>query len=183
MTFINLLPWREQARQAKKNRFFLTLAVAMGITLLFSLFYHVYFSSMITHQEYANHLLETKLLEEKAKLQTFMLKQKNQALLLNNLHFIFSLREKSYLAVRLLDELARIVPDSIMLTDIKQEKNLILITGKAESNLQVAIFLEKIAKSPFFQKPVLTEISGNLENGGEERNFKLAFQQSSENNG
>ncbi len=177
MALINLLPWRERARYESKIRFFITLTIVIGIALFISVLYHFYFTSLISRQINNNNLLRAELDQEKASLTSLMNKKKSQAVITENINYLFSLYESNYNVVRLLNELARIVSESILITEIKREKDTITLLGKTESNLQVSLFMENIAKSAFFQNPILTEISGKDDKTvGDVRNFKLKFQ-------
>lgn len=177
MIQINLLPWREQARKEKKLRFAITLGGFVGLTLFLVVLLHLYFYSLIRYQKNNNIFLETELKQEQLAIGTFNKKKKEQAEIDTHLRFIFTLRNKGYKATAVLDELAQIVPEAILLNKIIREGNMIFISGKAESNLQVTLFMENISQSRIFKQPVLTEITGKGSSSGEERYFQLKVEQ------
>jgi type IV pilus assembly protein PilN len=177
MIQINLLPWREQARKEQQKRFAIIVACVAFFGLFFTSFFHIYFSTEINNQIRRNAILQEALDKESADMMELTKKKQDLMGVDNQLHFFFTLREASYHAVRLLNELALRNPDSVTLYKIIRKGNTILIFGKAKSNLQVTLFLESMDKSKFFFQPVLTEIVGKENDAGEERNFQLRLVQ------
>lgn len=173
MTQINLLPWREMARQAKKLRFAATIAAFIALSLFFVFLVHLYIEAFIISQEHTNTYLQSQLDKEQTTLTTLAKEKQEQAAIYSELHFLFALREDSYKAVGILDQLARVVPDAVSLSKISRAGNSLTIEGRAQSNLQVTLFMENIAKSHFFKQPVLTEISTKENSSGDERTFQL----------
>lgn len=177
MIQINLLPWREQARKKKQARFGVIALIAAGLGLFFSVLFYMHFSSRISHQLKRVTILQTALEAETASLMTLN-KQKAELLEVDNqLHFIYKLRQSSYKAVNLLNELVTANPDSVTLFKIIRTGSTIVVFGKAKSNMQITLFMESIEKSKFFDQPVLTEISGKEKDGGEVRIFQLKLEQ------
>lgn len=171
---INLLPWREQVRKENKLRFMAMLGASVGVTVIFALLINLYFGNILANQEHNNDYLQAELSQENATLTALKAKKNLQDSLLKNINFLFSLRDSGYRATRLLDQLAKITPDTVVLTEVRNEKNSIIVRGKAESNLQITVFMDDIAKSPYFHKPILTAVSETDEG---ERDFELMFQQ------
>lgn len=177
MTKINLLPWREQARRARKLQFVYILAGAIGIAILFIVILHLYYNMLIGHQQSRNIFLQTQIDREQTTLGILAKKKKEQTVVDTELHFIFGLREKSYQAVRLLDELPRIVPEGLSFNNIARTSKGIILIGKAQSNLEITLFMKNIAKSKIFKQPELTNITGKESAVGEERSFELKVEQ------
>lgn len=173
MTQINLLPWREQLRQIKRMNFVIILGCFIVVTLFLVFISHMYLSGIIGNQQQLNAYLQSDFDKEQVELGALNKKKQEQKTVNTELHYILSLRENSYQAVRLLDELVKIVPDAVSLNKISRQGNSIILIGKAESNLQVTLFMENMAKSNFFRQPVLTEISSKENSAGEERYFQL----------
>jgi Tfp pilus assembly protein PilN len=95
----------------------------------------------------------------------------------SQLHFIFDLRESSYRAVRLLNELAIANPESVTLFKLVRNGDDITVFGKAKSNLQITMFMDNLEKAKIFTQPDLTEITGKEGEVGDERKFELKMQQ------
>lgn len=177
MTQINLLPWREQERQAKKNKFAIVIGIAIGITVFFILLVHLYLNSLIDSQNQRNTYLTTTLNQEQANLGDLNKEQTKQTDISTQLRFLYSLSNSSYQAVRLLDQLARTVPNGVSLSSVARNGNAITLLGKTQSNLQVTLFMKNIANSPIFKQPVLTEISSKQSTTGDEKYFQLSVEQ------
>ena len=177
MIQINLLPWREQVRKAAQKRFGIIAACAAGLGVLLTVFFHSHYMFEISNQIKRNAMLQQALDQESAVLDTLN-KQKSELTKIDQqLHFIYDLRDDSYRAVRLLNELAVTNPEAITLSKIVRIGNNIQIFGRAKSNLQITLFMESIEKSKYFNQPELTEISGKEGDTGEQREFKLKLQQ------
>jgi type IV pilus assembly protein PilN len=177
MVQINLLPWREEERKYKKIYFYIRVLGCIVATILLLALYHIYLNSVITDEQAKGNYLQTALDEEQAKLRVYEKKLKLKMQVEEKLNFIVALRSSSYRAVRLLDELTRVVPEAVTLSKIVREGDSITIFGKAESNLQVTQFMKKIAESRVFQQPILTEISAKENVNGDERIFALKVEQ------
>lgn len=177
MIKINLLPWREQARKKAQHRFLVIAGAFAGLGVFSTLFFHMHYSSAISHQLKRNTFLQQFLDQESNQLMTFNKQKKDLAEIDGQLHFIFHLRESSYRAVRLLNELVIVNPDSVTLYKIVRRGNTVLVFGRAKSNLQITLFMKNIEKSKFFNQPVLTDISGKDSSVGEDRNFQLKMEQ------
>jgi type IV pilus assembly protein PilN len=173
MAQINLLPWREQARQDKRTRFMVTLGIFIGITLFFILILHLYVSNEINLQLQRNTYLQLEFDQTKAEVAALKIKQKDQIALMAQLHFIIDLRNKSFIVIRLLAELSQAVPDALLINKIERKENIVTVVGKAESNSQVTTFMKNIALSPIFNQPDLTEISAEKKGNSEEKYFQL----------
>ena len=177
MNQINLLPWREQLRKKEQIRFGIIVLLVAGAGLFCTIFFHLHYASTIHQQLKRNEILQAALDEESASLMTLNKKKKELIATEDQLHFVYALRETSYRAVRLLNELAIANPDAVTLYKIVRTGDIVLVFGKAKSNLQITLFMESIEKSKYFTQPDLTEIQGKEGKEGEERNFQLKIVQ------
>ena len=157
--------------------FVYVLAGFIGLTIFFLFLAHLYYGSLIKNQQKNNTFLQEQLDKEQVVLNDLNKKKKQQTIIDSQLNFLLSLRDKSYRAVRMLDELARVVPEGVFLLKIVSQNNTLTLFGKATSNLQVTQFMENIDKSAVFMQPVLTEISAKDNSAGEEKFFELNVKQ------
>lgn len=160
MVKINLLPWREENRQQRKQEF--VAAIGTGVVLtgfLFSLVYF-YIEGMKEYQQNRNDLLnqEITLVNRKIKEIKDIESKKNK--LLTKIEVIQQLQESRPQIVHLFDELAKSTPEGIFLTQFKQSGKLLTFTGKAQSNARVSAYMRAIEKSPWMQLPTLQVIQG-----------------------
>ena len=158
MTRINLLPHREQKRQARQRQFF-SLAIGLAILgLAVILLGHVIFGAQIEGQESRNSLLKTEIakLDDQIK-EIDKLREQTQALLARK-QIVETLQSNRTEAVHLLDQMVRQLPDGIYLKSVKQAGAKITMVGYAQSNARVSTLMRNIESSPWLQHPELVEI-------------------------
>jgi type IV pilus assembly protein PilN len=184
MIRINLLPHREQKRQARQRQFF---SISVGLALLaLSVvgLVHVILSSQIDHQQGANKLLKTEIakLDEQIK-EIDKLREQTQALLARK-QVVEMLQTNRTEAVHLLDQMVRQLPDGVYLRSLRQTGTKITLIGYAQSNARVSTLMRNIETSPWLTQPELVEIksvpnpSARPGAGQDQRinEFTLAFQ-------
>ena len=150
---INLLPWREELRQEKKEEF---IRILIGI-LVFAgvVVFGVdrYYNTEIDTQKDRNNFItsEIKVLEEKiAEIQQL---QKKRNELLSRMQVIQELQGNRPIIVRVFDELARQLARRVFFTSLKMVKDGLSIEGIAESNNRISMQLRNFTDSEWFEKP------------------------------
>ena len=155
---INLLPHREQKRQARQRQFIslaISLAVlALGVVALV----HGLLNALIENQRSRNQLLKTEIakLDEQIK-EIDRLRDQIQAVLARK-QVVETLQANRSEAVHLLDQLVRQLPDGIYLKSVKQVGPKVTISGYAQSNARVSTLMRNIESSPWLGQPELVEI-------------------------
>ena len=177
MIQINLLPWREEARLRKKNQFGVGIIGSSCLGILIILFFHLYLSSINSEQNSINADLQAAIGKEQASLTQMSSEESEKEAITLQLHTIVDLYNESYQAVRLLNELTKLVPTTISLTKIKRNGNEITLMGVALSEDDVTHFMRDIAASPYFKQPVLSSINTEKNTSGNQRNFQLEVEQ------
>lgn len=174
MIQINLLPWREQARQIRKAQFTAALIASVSISLFILLVWHIYLSHQLDVQLKLNDLLQTGISQEQASLNDMSSKEDEKNIIDNQLHFITKLYSKSYLGVGLLNELVTLVPPSISLSKIDRNGESITLAGTANTDDDVTRFMQEIAKSSYFRQPILTMLNQQKLKEGNMKYFELS---------
>lgn len=159
MTQINLLPWREQARQEKKIDFFITLGIFISLTILLIILIHIILNGRISNADARVAFLQSTLGTKQGEFNTLKTQKNKQDTIENDLIFFAKLRTKSFDAVRILSELTKVVPNNITLVKIIRIKNKIILIGKSQSDLQITDFMKNIRTSNVFSQPILTRIN------------------------
>lgn len=159
MTQINLLSWREQAKQAKKIRFGAIAACFAILAIIVIFLLHLYYRGQLNTQLDRNNYLQSQLQNEQGQLTQLIAEKKKLAATNTALNFIVGLQEQSYRAVLLLETLVKSVPDSVTVNKIMREGNVIKIQSKALSNDDVSTFMENLEKTKIFKQPELTLIT------------------------
>ncbi len=93
--------------------------------------------------------------QEKDKLQYVIAKldeqQKAKASLMQKIGLINQLKSQQDLAVRIMDDLSRSLPDWVWLNEVNYDAKNIQIRGNALSNNLVADFISNLENSPYFE--------------------------------
>jgi type IV pilus assembly protein PilN len=158
MIRINLLPHREQKRQARQRQF-VSLSIGLGILgLALVLLGYVILGAQIERQESRNSLLKTEIgkLDEQIK-EIDKLREQTQALLARK-QIVETLQSNRTEAVHLLDQLVRQLPDGIYLRSLKQSGAKVTLVGYAQSSARVSTLMRNIETSPWLENPELVEI-------------------------
>jgi type IV pilus assembly protein PilN len=158
MIRINLLPHREQKRQARQRQF---VSVAIGLAILGVAvvgLVHVVFATQIENQQSRNKLLKDEIakLDEQIK-EIDKLREQTQALL-SRKQVVETLQTNRTEAVHLLDQMVRQLPDGIYLRSLKQSGTKVTVVGYAQSNARVSTLMRNIESSPWLGRPELVEI-------------------------
>ena len=158
MVRINLLPHREQKRQARQRTF---VSVAIGLAVLgFAVvgLVHIIIAARIDNQNNRNALLTTEIakLDEQIK-EIDKLREQTQALLARK-QIVETLQANRTEAVHLLDQLVRQLPDGLYLRSVKQAGAKVTLVGYAQSNARVSTLMRNIESSPWLTGPELVEI-------------------------
>jgi type IV pilus assembly protein PilN len=158
MIRINLLPHREQKRQARQRQF---VSVAVGLAMLALAvvgLVHLILTSQIDHQQGANQLLKTEIakLDEQIK-EIDRLREQTQALLARK-QVVEMLQTNRTEAVHLLDQMVRQLPDGVYVRSLRQSGTKVTLIGYAQSNARVSTLMRNIETSPWLTQPELVEI-------------------------
>jgi len=155
---INLLPHREQKRQARERQFVslaITLAI-LGVAIVALV--HVILTARIDNQISCNQLLKTKIAELDAQIKEIdRLRDQIQQVLARK-QVVETLQSNRNEAVHLLDQLVRQLPEGVYLNSVKQTDKKVTIVGYAQSNARVSTLMRNIEGSPWLEKPELVEV-------------------------
>ena len=158
MIRINLLPHREQRRQARRRQF-ISLSIGLAILgLAVVLLGHVIFGAQIENQQSRNQLLRTEIakLDDQIK-EIDKLREQTQALLARK-QVVETLQSNRTDAVHLLDQMVRQLPDGIYLKSLREVGSKVTMVGYAQSNARVSTLMRNIDSSPWLAQPELVEI-------------------------
>jgi len=158
MIRINLLPHREQKRKARIRRFAVMAAVfALGGGFIVGAAYAA-ISAQIAIQDERNTFLEeenAKLDKQIAEIETL---KKERQLLLDRKKVVERLQSNRSIAVQILDQLVRQLPEGIYLKSIKETADAVEIVGYTQSSARVSTLMRSLNDSPIFEQPNLIKI-------------------------
>lgn len=177
MPSVNLLPWREEQRRKRRQRFLFALCISVlaGAGAVYATKLTV--QGLLAEQQARNRTLRGEIglldgqLEELARLES----RRNR--LLARMRIIVELQRSRPLAVHLLDELVEILPAGVQLVEVAQNGNRVVIKGLAESNSRVAALMRNIDSSQWLRAPRLELAEAAAEGAVRSVRFTLAMEQ------
>ncbi len=176
MVRINLLPHREQKRQARQRQF-VSLAIGLAILAIGTIgLGHILIAAQIENQNGRNKLLATEIakLDEQIK-EIDRLRDQTQALLARK-QVVETLQANRTEAVHLLDQLVRQLPDGVYLKSVRQQGTRVTLVGYAQSNARVSTLMRNVESSPWLSSPDLVEIRSVALDKQKVNEFTLAMQ-------
>ncbi|NCC27845.1 MAG: pilus assembly protein PilN [Gammaproteobacteria bacterium] len=177
MTRINLLPWREEARQRRRKAFAGAGGLALLLTLLLAVFVHIRMEGRIDDQQARNQMLEAEIAQLNRRIKEIEDLEKIKADLLSRMEIIQQLQESRPEIVRLFDELVESIPEGVYLTKLDQSGRAVVVEGRAQSNARVSAFMRSIEASEWIGNPRLLLIENKDKTGTGLSHFRLAFDQ------
>lgn len=158
MVRINLLPWREQLREERKQRFFIILAGVCILAVAVIFLADQYFKAKVTQQNARNAyvLQENTVLDSRIK-EISELKTRRQQLV-ERMKIIQDLQANRPIAARVFDQLVRTLPEGVYFTDLKMQGRSIFIEGAAESNNLISSLMRNQDASDWLAAPSLIEV-------------------------
>jgi len=176
MAGLNLLPWREKAREEKKKQFF-TLAGASAVMAAAGVFgAHQYMQSSMEYQEQRNQFLTTEIAQLDKQIKEIEQLDTTRQALLDRMHVIEDLQSTRPAIVHLFDEMVNALPKGMYLLSLKQEATKVQLEGKAESYARVSSYMNRLDDSPWLSSSNLNIISTKQEAKADDillRDFKL----------
>ncbi len=177
MARINLLPWREEERKRKKNEFFSILGGTAILMAVIGLATHVYIAGLIDYQESRNNYLDGEIRQVDAKIKEISELEKQKEQLIARMRVIERLQGNRPEVVHMFDELVRLVPEGLFISELTQKGNELTLKGQTQSNARVSAFMRALEESPWFDTPALNVISGQKSTGQGLREFTLNVKQ------
>src|SRR5208283_2864092 len=149
MVRINLLPHREQKRQARQRQF-VSLAVGLAILGIAVVgLVHIIIAARIEDQNSRNALLKTEIAKLDEQIKEIDHLRDQTAALLARKQVVETLQANRTEAVHLLDQLVRQLPDGVYLKSVKQSGQRVVLDGYAQSNARVSTLMRNIESSPW----------------------------------
>ena len=162
MILINLLPHREAARKQKREFFFVTLGLAFLLGVLISGGIFSWFQTQISDQKGKNTLLKSEITKLEIQIKDIAGLQQEITALRARQTAVEELQGNRNLPVYLLTELVKQLPDGVYINSMKQENQVVMITGVAQSNQRISELLSNLGNnSPWLTKPDLVEITAS----------------------
>lgn len=163
MAKINLLPWRDELREKRKKQF---ITASVGVALLGALLVGAtwfFYDQKLSDQEQANQLIVStnQNLDQQLKSLDGLQEKRNQ--IIERMKLIQGLQSQRPIAVRLIDELARVTPTNVFITRFTRSGNKFTFEGKADSPNAVAEFLRNLEASSWYRNAFMNSFLAGAE--------------------
>jgi type IV pilus assembly protein PilN len=181
MPRINLLPWRAELRQKRKQEFLVALlgTVIVGAVIVYG--------SKLTMQGWTaaqngrNAILKTEIAALDKQIAEITGLESQRDRLVARMRVIDQLQRSRPDVVHLFDELVDAVPEGVNFTEVKQTNNRIELQGQAQSSTRVSTLMRNIDDSEFLHDAGLGGISSRASGTDRNSQFKLFASQVSTN--
>jgi type IV pilus assembly protein PilN len=151
MARINLLPWRDELREKRKKEF---IAICIGAALIGAFIVALtwfYYNHKLEDQEQANQLISSTNQNLDVQLKSLEGLEAQRNAIIERMKLIQGLQSQRPIAVRLIDEMARVTPSHLYITKFVRMGDKFTIEGKAESPNTVAEFLRNLEASAWYR--------------------------------
>jgi type IV pilus assembly protein PilN len=158
MTKINLLPWREEARELKRKAFIgkLIASALSGCALV--LFWVLFAQNQLDNQNSRNSYLQSNIAEmDKKVAEISQLKSKKQEML-SRMKVIQDLQGNRSEIVKIFDELVRAVPSGTYLDSLELNNATFKVSGYSESNNRISALMRNLDTSHKYTNSNLTKV-------------------------
>lgn len=158
MIRINLLPWREERRKARRQQFFAFAGVIAAVAGVIWFMGYGAINGYVSAQDGKNTFLKTEIAALDKEIEEIKRLKEQTDSLLSRKRVIESLQANRTETVHLFNELARQVPEGVYLKSIKQAGDKVNLIGYAQSNARVSSLMRNLEASPVMERPDLAEI-------------------------
>lgn len=156
---INLLPYREEIKQRKKQQFKVLMLSALLIGAGLLVLTYLTINNAISRQEDRNALLGKEIEKLDKALGEILKLQQEKENFLSKKQKLEELQEKRSQAAYIIDSLNVVTPDNSYLTALEAESSTSYkITGRASSDNKIAMFMRSLPSTGVFAQPELLSI-------------------------
>lgn len=156
---INLLPYREEIKQRKRQQFKILMLSSLLIGVGLSAIAYLAINNAIGDQESRNTFLEAEITKLDNDLGEIKKLQQEKENFLAKKQKVEELQEKRSQAAYIIDSLNVVIPDNTYITSLEAENpTSYKITGRAISDNKIAMFMRSLPSTGIFMQPELLEI-------------------------
>ncbi len=177
MAHINLLPWRQELRKEQQRQFLTIMGLSVFLMLAIIALVHIQVAGMIDHQKSRNEFLKKEIAKVEKQIKEIDTLSKQKKSLLARMEVIETLQYNRPEVVHLFDELIKVMPEGVYLTELKQSGKDLVMKGVAQSNARVSALMRNIEASEWLAEPKLDIIQKKGRGDSNERIFTLRAKQ------
>ncbi len=177
MILINLLPYREERRKRRKAAFFAGMGLAALVGAGLVVLGYLTLQFLTQEQQTRNQYISSEISRLELQItDTANLRAEIEALK-SRQRAVEDLQTDRNSPVQLLNDLARLAPEGVYLTAIRQADKVVTVSGIAQTNERVSEFLRNVSRSSeWLDKPDLIEVKlANLSTNSRDQRRLLDF--------
>lgn len=175
MAHINLLPWREQARQTQKKQYIASLIALSACVALIFFFVGKFIEEQIRYQHSRNNYLKQQIQMLDKQIEEIQKIHEAKEAITIRMSLIEQLQVSRNLSAIIFDELVSILPPGVSFNRLSRTEKSIKITGISESNNRLSDFMRAIEQSAVFIDPVLSSVIADRTGTKAYSDFELKF--------
>lgn len=159
MPNINLLPWRERAKQQREQQFYSMIGAAFAVTVLVVIVVLQVIGGEIELQQLKNNFLKQEIAIVEQKISEIKALRETKENLKKRMDLVERLQNTRNLPTYLLDSLAKVVSPGVYLEQIQRDGDTLWIEGLSESNNHLANTIRNVETSQWYNNPRLQKIN------------------------
>lgn len=170
---INLLPWRDEAREERKQQF---LRIVAGVAILAGLIGFVWISvqtAAVEGQSAVNKQLQAGIAELDEEIQGIQQLKDDKADMLDRMQVIKGLQGNRPEIVKLFNQFVQVLPEGTYVSRIEALGATLSVEGKTESNQRISSFMRSMDQTGKFSDPNLTTVNADRELGDQGSSFEM----------
>lgn len=174
MILINLLPHREEKRKRRKIAFYAGLGVAALVGLAITGGWYAVVEQLKSAQQDRNRFLTTEIAKLDREIKDIATLKAEIASLMARQKAVEDLQTDRNVPVHILNELVKQTPEGMYFTVLKQDGQILSVTGIAQTQERISEFLRNTAySSEWFEKPDLVESKATVVGGANREQKRL----------
>jgi type IV pilus assembly protein PilN len=173
---INLLPHREEKRKRRKAAFFLGLGLAAAAGLVAVGLWYFVLQQLIDGQQKRNEFLSVEIQKLEVKIKDIANLRAEIDALKARQKAVEDLQTDRNIPVHVLNELVKQTPEGVFFSTVKQDGQVLTLSGTAQTNERVSELLRNTGNSSeWLTRPELVEIKAAVQQAGS-RDQKRLFE-------
>lgn len=174
---INLLPWREEAKQKHQQRFWGLLALTLICAVLVQASIGYWFDIEYNKQAASLDQLKVNVAQLNGQIKQIETVQLKKEDLLARLEVISALQQNRNKTTELMNLFQQVIPSGVYVDKIKMQGLSVTVVGISENTTQLTTLLDTLESSPQLTDIIIHSISDNAQRFNQNfQKFNLSFQ-------
>ncbi|MGR4991635.1 PilN domain-containing protein [Vibrio rotiferianus] len=173
---VNLLPWREQKREAHRRQFMVLILFAFLATFCVQMGVKQYFSYQQQQQQERLDYLEHYIADLDKRIEEMKIAEQEHSKILTRLKEVESLQQGRNKTTEFMSLLPNTIPSGVYVDKIKMDNLAVEISGISDSTSRLATMLDRMEKSTELMDVEMHSIvHGKSRFGKEFQTFRVSF--------